>query len=146
MQPIEIIGIIIEIQFSCQLQKIWASGQSKTLGPTKRRLKNGETSDYKNTILYYTFALKLYLLITHIAGIMIRIIRQFVFNVIIFTAIKTCIKSFVLESDKYLQTVSADGFLRITYSLISTQVVHKECVGNKGEYYLLEKGESLGAD
>jgi len=44
MQPIEIIGIIIEIQFSCQLQKIWASGQSKTLGPTKRRLKNGETS------------------------------------------------------------------------------------------------------
>ncbi|MBW2570555.1 MAG: hypothetical protein JRE47_14630, partial [Deltaproteobacteria bacterium] len=38
-------GIIIEIQFSCQLQKIWASGQSKTLGPTKRRLKNGETSD-----------------------------------------------------------------------------------------------------
>lgn len=44
MQPIEIIGIIIEIQFSCQLQKIWASGQRKTLGPTKRRLKNGETS------------------------------------------------------------------------------------------------------
>jgi len=44
MQPIEIIGIIIEIQFSCQLQKIWASGQRKTLGPTKKRLKNGETS------------------------------------------------------------------------------------------------------
>jgi len=50
MQPIEIIGIMIEIQFSCQLQKIWASGQSKTLGPTKRRLKNGETSV---TILTY---------------------------------------------------------------------------------------------
>jgi len=48
MQPIEIIGIIIEIQFSCQLQEIWASGQSKTLGPTKRRLKNGETSEYKS--------------------------------------------------------------------------------------------------
>ena len=44
MQPIEIIGIIIEIQFLCQLQEIWASGQSETLGPTKRRLKNGETS------------------------------------------------------------------------------------------------------
>jgi len=45
MQLIEIIGIIIETQFSCQLQKIWASGQRKTLGPTKRCLKNGETSD-----------------------------------------------------------------------------------------------------
>jgi len=48
MQPIEIIGIIIEIQFSCQLQKIWASGQSKILGPTKKRLKNGETSVRSN--------------------------------------------------------------------------------------------------
>jgi hypothetical protein len=48
MQPIEIIGIIIEIQFSCQLQEIWASGQSETLGPTKRRLKNGKTSVNKD--------------------------------------------------------------------------------------------------